>query len=132
MRMPCPKATVSAIEKTRAGERYLLRLFVSGLTERSRRSILSIKTICQENLRGKYDLEVVDIHQEPALARDEQIVATPTLVKMLPLPLQRVVGDLSDRDGVLLGLDIKPWPNDGAQRTDTKAMSQVAYANLER
>ena len=101
----------AALEKTPETEKYLLRLYVSGVTERSRRSILNINTFCKENLQGQYDLEVVDIHQKPSLARDEQIVATPTLIKLLPLPLRRIVGDLSDRDGVLFGLDIKKKPD---------------------
>lgn len=102
-----PKHIAAALDQPIAGEKYLLRLYVSGMTEGSRRSILNINTVCKENLQGRYDLEVVDIHQKPSLARDEQIVATPTLIKMLPLPLRRIVGDLSDREGVLFGLDLK-------------------------
>lgn len=105
------KEIAAALEKTPAVEKYLLRLYVSGVTERSRRSILNINAVCKENLQGRYDLEVVDIHQKPSLAMDEQIVATPTLIKLLPLPLRRIVGDLSDRDGVLFGLDIKKKPD---------------------
>ena len=101
-----PKKIADAL-KDPSDERYLLRLYVSGVTERSRRSILNINAVCKENLQGKYDLEVIDVHQKPSLAKDEQIVATPTLIKMLPLPLRRIVGDLSDREGVLFGLDIK-------------------------
>jgi len=101
----------AALEKAPAAEKYLLRLYVSGVTARSRRSILNINAVCKENLQGQYDLEVVDIHQKPSLAKDEQIVATPTLIKLLPLPLRRIVGDLSDRDGVLFGLDIKKKPD---------------------
>jgi circadian clock protein KaiB len=100
----------AALEKP-AAEKYLLRLYVSGVTERSRRSILNINAVCKENLQGQYDLEVVDIYQKPSLAKDEQIVATPTLIKLLPLPLRRIVGDLSDHDGVLFGLDIKKKPD---------------------
>ena len=100
-----PKHIEAALEKP--CEKYVLRLYVSGMTERSRRSVLNIKAVCKENLQGKYDLEVVDIHQKPSLAKDEQIVATPTLIRQLPLPLRRIVGDLSDREGVLFGLDIK-------------------------
>jgi len=103
-----PKTIADAPEKkTPPGEKYLLRLYVSGVTARSRRSIMNINAVCKENLQGQYDLEVIDIHQKPSLAMDEQIIATPTLIKMLPLPLRRIVGDLSNRDGVLLGLDIK-------------------------
>lgn len=81
-----------------------------GITERSRRSILNVTAFCKENLEGQYDLEVIDVHQKSSLAREEQIVATPTLIKMLPLPLRRIVGDFSDRDGVLFELDIKKKP----------------------
>ncbi|HEY1984737.1 MAG TPA: circadian clock KaiB family protein [Terracidiphilus sp.] len=115
-----PKTIADALEKAPANERYLLRLYVSGVTERSRRSILNINTICKENLQGRYDLEVVDIHQKPSLAIDEQIVATPTLIKMLPLPLRRIVGDLSNKDGVLLGLDIKRRTDQPGSVTDSK------------
>jgi len=106
-----PKKLATALEQPPANEQYLLRLYVSGVTERSRRSILNINAVCKENLQGRYDLEVIDIHQKPSLAVDEQIVATPTLIKLLPLPLRRIVGDLSDRDGVLFGLDIKKTTN---------------------
>ncbi len=87
---------------------YVLRLYVAGTTPVSRRAILNINTICQEYLQGRYELQVVDIYQNPVLAKDEQIVAAPTLVKSLPLPLRRIIGDLSNREGVLLGLDVKP------------------------
>jgi circadian clock protein KaiB len=90
-----------------APEKYLLRLYVSGLTPRSTSAIARLKAICEENLEGRYELEVIDIYQQPALARGEQIIATPTLVKKLPAPLRRLVGDLSDKERVLLGLDIR-------------------------
>ncbi len=86
---------------------FLLRLFVTGMTPRSTDAIARIKAICEEFLDGRYDLEVIDIYQQPEAARGEQIVATPTLIKKLPPPLRRLVGDLSDRDRVLLGLDIR-------------------------
>jgi circadian clock protein KaiB len=89
------------------GRKYVLRLYVTGATSRSRRAIVNINAICHEHLQGKYDLEVIDIHQKPTLAKDEQIVAAPTLIKQLPLPLRRIIGDLSDRESVLLGLDLK-------------------------
>jgi circadian clock protein KaiB len=85
---------------------YWLRLFVSGSTPRSARAIRNIQALCEENLRGRYDLEVIDIYQHPEHVRPEQIVVIPTLVKKLPLPLRRIVGDLSDKQRVLLGLDI--------------------------
>ncbi|HET6629517.1 MAG TPA: circadian clock KaiB family protein [Woeseiaceae bacterium] len=86
---------------------YVLRLYVTGMTPRSSRAIATIKSICEEHLEGRYDLEVIDIYQHPTLARDEQIIATPTLVKRLPAPLRRFIGDLSDEERVLLGLDLR-------------------------
>ncbi len=89
-------------------EKYVLRLYVTGMTPRSTRAIENIKKICDEDLTGRCDLEVIDIYQRPVLAKGEQIIATPTLVKKLPLPLRRFIGDLSDSKRILLGLDLKP------------------------
>jgi circadian clock protein KaiB len=86
---------------------YVLRLFVSGFTPRSQRAIANLKDICERHLAGRYRIEVVDLHQSPDLARDEQIIATPTLMKVRPFPPQRVIGDLSQVDKVLHSLDIK-------------------------
>ncbi len=86
---------------------YLLRLFVSGLTPRSQRAIDNLKNICERYLVGRYRIEVVDLYQSPGLARDEQIIAVPTLLKILPRPQRRVIGDLSQVNKVLHGLDIK-------------------------
>ena len=86
---------------------YVLRLFVSGLTSRSQRAIANLKIICERHLAGRYRIEVVDLHQSPGLARDEQIIATPTLLRVQPLPQRRVIGDLSQVDKVLHGLDIQ-------------------------
>jgi circadian clock protein KaiB len=88
--------------------KYVLRLFITGSTPRSARSIFNLRNLCEDRLMGRYQLEVVDIYQQPELARAEQIIAAPTLIKSLPLPLRRLVGDLSDRDRVLVGLDLKP------------------------
>ena len=88
-------------------EEYVLRLYVAGLTPRSRQAIANITTICEEYLQGRYDLEVIDVFQRPVLAREEQIIATPTLVKKLPVPLRRFIGDLSEKDKVLVGLDLR-------------------------
>ena len=90
------------------GEQYVLRLYVTGSTPRSLAAITNIRRLCEEYLKGRYDLEVVDIYQQPVLARGEQIIAAPTLIKKLPAPLRKVVGDLSNELQVLLGLDIKP------------------------
>jgi circadian clock protein KaiB len=86
---------------------YLLRLYVSRSTLKSKRAVENIKRVCEQHLHGRYDLEVIDIHQHANLARDEQIVAVPTLIKRLPVPLQRLVGDMSDLNKVLFGLDLK-------------------------
>jgi len=87
-------------------ERYVLRLYVTGMTARATRAIRNVRDICNEHLAGRYELEVIDVYQQPVLAKDEQIVAAPTLVKKLPLPLRRIIGDMSQRDRVLLGLDL--------------------------
>ena len=87
-------------------ERYVLRLYVTGMTSRSSRAVDNLKTICDEYLEGRYDLEVIDIYQQPVLTKGEQIVAAPTLIKKLPLPMRRIIGDMSNREHVLLGLDL--------------------------
>ena len=106
--------TTAAYEKLMAGtdseEHYVLRLYVTGMTPRSTEAFASIKAICDERLQGRYELEVIDIYQHPQLAIDEQIIAVPTLVKKLPAPLRRLVGDLSNKDRVLLGLDLRKKP----------------------
>ena len=89
-----------------AAERYILRLFVTGMTSRSVRAIKNLQAICGEYLEGRFDLEVIDIYQQPVLTQGEQIVAAPTLIKKFPLPQRRLVGDMSDRERVLLGLDL--------------------------
>jgi len=86
---------------------YVLRLYVAGTTPRSAIAISNIKKICEEQLKGLYELQVIDLYQQPELARGDQIVAVPTLIKKLPPPIQRIIGDLSDRDRVLIGLDLK-------------------------
>jgi circadian clock protein KaiB len=100
------KATFERVAHTRRSERYVLRLYVTGMTARATRAIENVREICDEHLEGRYDLEVVDVYQQPVLAKDEQIIAAPTLIKKLPLPLRRIIGDMSQRDRVLLGLDL--------------------------
>ena len=87
--------------------KYVLRLYVSGSTLKSALAVDNIKRICEQHLKGRYDLEVIDIYQQANLARNEQIVAVPTLIKRLPLPLRRLVGDMSDLNKVLFGLDLR-------------------------
>lgn len=88
-------------------ERYVLRLYVTGMTPRSVEAFTTIKAICEKHLEGRYELEVIDVYQHPGLVRDEQILAVPTLVKKLPAPLRRLIGNLSDEERVLLGLDLR-------------------------
>ena len=106
--------TTEAFEQSAAGtpseERYVLRLYVTGMTPRSTEAFATIKALCEERLQGRYELEVIDIYQHPQLAIDEQIIAVPTLVKQLPPPLRRLVGDLSNEERVLLGLDLRRKP----------------------
>jgi circadian clock protein KaiB len=109
MKAATNKATKAlAAAARRAGtERYVLRLYVTGLTQRSTRAVETVRTICDTHLHGRYELEVIDIYQQPALARDEQIIAAPTLIKSLPLPLRRIIGDLSSTERVLVGLGLE-------------------------
>jgi circadian clock protein KaiB len=88
--------------------RYVLRLYVTGQTPNSLRAIQNIKQICETHLKGRYDLEIIDIYKRPSLAEGEKVIAAPTLVKSLPAPIRRFVGDLSDTEKVLFGLDLVP------------------------
>ena len=112
MKVPKPKPTrraTRALKKSRAirpSNKYVLRLFVAGATARSRQAILRVRELCADELKDNCDLEVIDIYQQPALARDNQIVATPTLVIEFPPPLRRFIGDMSQTDRILLGLDL--------------------------
>jgi circadian clock protein KaiB len=87
---------------------YVLRLYIAGTTPRSSRAVMNIKEICENSLKSRYDLQVIDIYQQPKLAKGQQIIAAPTLVKELPLPLRKFIGDLSNTEKILVGLDLKP------------------------
>ena len=87
---------------------YVLRLYVTGASAASARAIANLKALCERRLKGRYQLEVIDIFQRPTLAEGEHIIAAPTLVRVLPAPLRRFIGDLSDLDGKLFGLDVHP------------------------
>ena len=100
------KAFEEAFAARPVAEHYVLRLFVTGTTPRSVRAIQNIRGICDDKLQGRYDLEVIDIYQYPEFVKPEQIIVTPTLVKKLPLPFRKIIGDLSDQERVLVGLDI--------------------------
>lgn len=91
----------------RSGARYALRLYITGQTPRSRQSVENLRALCDKYIPNQFDLEVVDIYQQPAMAAAGQIIAAPTLIKSMPLPLRRLVGDFSDQHRVILGLDIK-------------------------
>ncbi len=91
-------------------ETYVLRLYVSGATARSVAAIKNLKEICETHLQNRYDLQVIDIYQQPELARSAQIIAAPTLIKQLPAPLRKLVGDLSETERVLVGLELAPRP----------------------
>jgi circadian clock protein KaiB len=103
--------TTAAFERlvgeTAPEQRYVLLLYVTGMTLRSTEAFAAIKALCEERLPGRYELKVIDIYRHPQLAIDGQIIAVPTLVKQLPAPLRRLVGDLSDVDRVLSGLDLR-------------------------
>jgi circadian clock protein KaiB len=90
----------------RPAGRYVLRLYVAGATDRSRRAILRARALCETELEGAYELKVIDVYQQPLLARDGQIVATPTLVKEFPPPIRRLIGNLSSTSGLFVGLDL--------------------------
>jgi circadian clock protein KaiB len=99
----------AAFEKalaSRPAHKYVLRLYVAGATDRSRRAIVRARQLCETELKGNFKLEVIDVYQQPILARDGQIVATPTLVREFPLPVRRLIGDLSNTDGLFVGLDL--------------------------
>jgi circadian clock protein KaiB len=95
-----------ALHETEHGQ-YVLRLYVSGLTPNSQRAIENVRKICAEYLEGRYQLEIIDIYQQPIFAKEGQIVAAPTLVKELPPPLRRFIGDMSKTERLLLGLDLR-------------------------
>ena len=92
----------------RSKEKYILRLYVAGINPRSSAAIRSVTAICEEHLPNRYDLEIIDIYQQPTLAKGEQIIAAPTLIKKLPLPLRRLIGNMASKDRILVGLDLLP------------------------
>ena len=91
---------------TPSGDRYIFQLFVTGTTPRSMRAIQNLRKMCDTHLEGRYEMKVVDIYQHPEQARSDQILVTPTLIKSMPLPIRRLIGDLSNTERVLISLDI--------------------------
>ena len=113
MKRPKPHDDTEAFEAALAEtnpQHYSLRLFVSGTTPRSSRAIQNIRALCEERLQGRYELKVIDVYQHPERLQAERVVVTPTLVKKLPLPLRKIIGDLSDTERVLVALNIVPLP----------------------
>lgn len=96
-----------AMIKENDNSRYVLKLFVTGMTPKSKRSIKKIKEICEIYLKDRYELEIVDLYQNPEKAREAQVIAAPTLIKKLPLPLRKIIGDLTNEEKVIVGLNLK-------------------------
>ena len=103
-------AAAALARAAKAQAHYVLKLYVAGVTPRSSGAIRSITDLCETHLRGRYALEIIDIYQQPTLAAGEQIIAAPTLVKKLPLPLRRLIGNMANQDKILVGLDLRPKP----------------------
>lgn len=104
---PDDSADFEAAAAAHGTARYVLRLHITGTTPRAARAIVNSRKICEEHLHGHYDLDIVDIAQHPTLAEGDQIIAAPTLIKKLPLPLHRFIGDMSHTGKILLGLDLR-------------------------
>jgi circadian clock protein KaiB len=100
-------------EEPGQGEKYTLKLYVAGQTPKSLAAFANLKKICEEHLEGRYTIEVIDLVENPSLAQGEQIIAVPTLVRRLPPPLKKIIGDLSDTERVLVGLNIEPASEPG-------------------
>lgn len=104
-------------------QRFVLRLYVTGSTVRSSQAVANVRSLCEEYLPGRYDLEVVDIYQQPGEAAKDQVIAAPTLIKELPMPIKRLIGDLSDRDKVIVGLNL-------TSGVDGKKDTEIHWAKL--
>lgn len=104
---PTELETIEAATADQANAHYLLKLYITSTTPSSTKAIVNIRKLCEEHLQGRYELEVINISQHPTLAEGEQIIAAPTLIKKLPLPLRRFIGDMSQTERILFGLDIR-------------------------
>jgi circadian clock protein KaiB len=93
--------------KQAGNQQYVLRLYVAGMNPQSSQAVQNITRLCEENLKGRYDLQIVDIYQQPTLAKGEQIIAAPTLIKKLPLPLRKFIGNMANEEKMLVGLDLR-------------------------
>ncbi len=101
------KRSLEKAAAARDSAKFVLRLYVAGITPRSSEAITNVTALCEEHLAGRYELEIIDIYQQPVLAKGQQIIAAPTLIKKLPLPLRRMIGDMSEKDRILVGLDLR-------------------------
>lgn len=102
-------------EAANTGTTYLLRLYVAGMTPKSLTAFSNLKRICEEHLAGSYEIEVIDLLERPQLAAGQEIIAVPTLVRSLPEPIMRIIGDLSDTERVLVGLQLQPLASSAAE-----------------
>jgi circadian clock protein KaiB len=102
------KENIEKALETQDDRNYVLRLYVAGMTPKSTLAVTNLKNICEEHLAGRYSLEVIDLYKHPNLANGEQIIAAPTLLKKLPLPLRRFIGDMSNTEKIVVGLDLRP------------------------
>jgi circadian clock protein KaiB len=108
--VPDPSLATEAFEAALRGnpdQRYELRLYIAGMTPRSQQALRNVTQICEQHLAGRYTLQVIDIYQNPVLAAGEQIIAAPTLIRALPLPLRKLIGSMANEEKVLIGLDLK-------------------------
>jgi circadian clock protein KaiB len=100
--------------------KYFLYLYVTGMTQKSTNAIANVQELCERYLPGVYELQIIDIYQQPKLAKKEQIIATPTLIKKLPLPIRRLIGDMSDTERFLAGIDLRPKTEDRRQESEVR------------
>jgi circadian clock protein KaiB len=111
MEMKRGKTSTNEFEKAAAKrdpEKHVLRLYVTGMTSKSTLAIANVRKLCEKYLEGRYELKVIDIYQQPQMAKEEQIIATPALIKKFPLPFRRLIGDMSDTEKFLAGIGLKP------------------------
>ncbi len=104
------KSTTEEFEealKRKDATRFVLRLFITGITPRSTEAIEQVRRLCEKHLKGRYELEVIDLYKDPAAAKTDQVFAAPTLIKLLPLPIRKIVGDMTREERLLAGLDIQ-------------------------
>jgi circadian clock protein KaiB len=116
---PSPMEKLETLANEAETKPYILRLYVAGNSPQSARAIVNIREICESRLKGRYKLEVIDIYQQSALAKGEQIIAVPTLIKYLPHPLKKLIGDLSKTERVIFGLDLRETDEDVSSETKT-------------